>query len=159
VPSHVRSGPLKVKGWQDYFHGVNGNLTQFNAFMHNKNQLYVADLTPYQSALDRDAVPYMRRVSKYPSRGYMLAHLSLEVAGRIVELVGPYVCVSVLPVLLRLPPPSPHRLALRRCRRDAAHSTADRRTSTACGGSAFGRKRWRRSCHEFDGCRVTHQSK
>ena len=88
------SGPLRVDGWQEYFQTLNGNMTRFNAFMHNKNQLYVSDLGQFQRTLDGGGVPYMKRLSAYPMYGYMMAHIGVDVAGRVVELVGPAVTLD-----------------------------------------------------------------
>ena len=37
------SGPMKVEGWESYFKTLNANMTKFNSFMHNKQQLFVDD--------------------------------------------------------------------------------------------------------------------
>jgi len=79
--------------WVERFNALNGNLTQFNALMHNKAQLYTSDLAPYSTTLAAEGVPTMRRTSK-DSDGHPVAHLSFSVAGRIYELVGP---LSTLP--------------------------------------------------------------
>ena len=85
------SGSMKVEGWESYFKHLNANMTFFNAFMHNKNQLYVLRIGAIQAALDNASVPYYRRVSKYPHLGnYEIAHIGVDVAGRVVEIVGPY---------------------------------------------------------------------
>ena len=120
------SGPMGVEGWERYFEEQNGNLTHFNAFMHNKNQLcararartlrsrasahvflrappspparsrsYVDDLSTFQHALDEGGVPYFRRTSFFADDAddgdaTEAAHLGVQVAGRLVELVGPF---------------------------------------------------------------------
>ena len=33
------AGDMGVQGWEDYFVTLNGNLSTFNAFMHNANQV------------------------------------------------------------------------------------------------------------------------
>ena len=87
------SGPMKVEGWESYFKTLNANMTKFNSFMHNKQQLFVDDLSAYQKLLDESAVAYMRRIS-YDVAGVKIAHLSVEVAARVVELVGPFDSLS-----------------------------------------------------------------
>ena len=57
------AGEMRVDGWEDYWRALHGNLTRFNAFMHNKQHLWVADLGAVQRSLGYDRVPYFRRLS------------------------------------------------------------------------------------------------
>ena len=70
------AGSQLVGGWEDYFRTLHGNLTAFNAFMHNKWQLFVADLSHVQKLLDSDGVPYLRRLSSDPD-AVSYTHLTL----------------------------------------------------------------------------------
>ena len=68
---------------------LNGDMTSFNVWMHNKVVLFVPDLSFHQDALNEGGVAYMRRLSTLTGDGTTMAHLSVAVQGRVYELVGP----------------------------------------------------------------------
>ena len=68
----------------------------FNAFMHNKVQLYVDDLSGFAARLDADRVPHLKRKSTVArdaragaARDVEMGHLLIPIEGRAFELVGP----------------------------------------------------------------------
>ena len=77
--------------WYDYFKSLNGDhMNEFNAFMHNKIMMYVPSIAAHSEKLHRDGQDHlvMRRLS-VDTEGQTVAHLSLNVEGRMYELVGP----------------------------------------------------------------------
>ena len=89
-------GTAGMDAWVTYFEDLNsgeddGSL-DFNAFMHNKIQLYTADLdefdTKFRSANDGAGLPTLKRQS-VDSSGAAVAHLGIAISGRMFELVGP----------------------------------------------------------------------
>lgn len=81
-----------VSDWEEYFATLHGDMMNFNGFMHDKVQLYVEPLNVFVADLENGSIPFMKRSSLIDD-GYgvlvTLAHISVVVAGRIVELVGP----------------------------------------------------------------------
>ena len=65
----------------------------FNAFMHNKVQMYAPDVSGFEKALRRDEVATIRRSSEISVDGSdettQLAHLLIPMEGRGYEIVGP----------------------------------------------------------------------
>lgn len=76
--------------WVDYFEDLNGDLTDFNAFMHNKIQLFVQDLSVWEDRLDSAGQNQRKRLAT-DSEGVAVALLSFAVpgTGKMYELVGP----------------------------------------------------------------------
>ena len=67
---------------------------KYNAFMQNKVQFYVPDITLFAKALDSDAVPHLKRKSttdrtSTDSTKVAMAHLSVPLEGKTYEIVGP----------------------------------------------------------------------
>ena len=77
-----------VDHWVRAFEHMNGNLTSFNGFMHNKLQLYSPIIHQIASLVAANGVPTMHRQSR-DAEGMAVLHLSFQVAGRMFELVGP----------------------------------------------------------------------
>ena len=79
--------------WLAYFERLNGDMSEFNAFLHNKVQLFVGEIGPYLDALDKAQVPYMRRRSTMKNgtaaTDVLVAHCTVSIAGRAYELVSP----------------------------------------------------------------------
>mmetsp|Transcript_46249 Transcript_46249/g.93345 ORF Transcript_46249/g.93345 Transcript_46249/m.93345 type:complete len:556 (+) Transcript_46249:80-1747(+) len=76
--------------WNEYFDSVNGDMDYFNPFMHNKVMMYVPSLAAHEKKLKvgKQDRKLMRRLST-DSDGATVAHVSMNVQGRLYELVGP----------------------------------------------------------------------
>merc|ERR1711998_166343 len=71
----------------------------FTAYMHNKGQFYVPDLSLFAKALDADSVAHLKRKSTVAfsdtdSTKVELGHLSVPVEGKTYEIVGPLVTLA-----------------------------------------------------------------
>ena len=65
-----------------------------NAFMHNKVQFYVPNLSGYVKNLDKDSVAHLKRkstvaTSSTDSTPVVMAHLSIPIESKTYEIVGP----------------------------------------------------------------------
>lgn len=84
-----------VELWQDQFELLNGNMSTWNAFMHNKVQMFVSDMASMLQNLQKSnySVPIMyRRSTNYTGHASAkgeLAHVLFPIAGRIYELTAP----------------------------------------------------------------------
>ena len=74
-------GTKSVEWWVDYWQALHGNMQTFDAFMHNKVQLFTENLTAYAEPLLRDEIPMMVRRSK-DSDGADVLHVGVQV-GRL----------------------------------------------------------------------------
>lgn len=75
-----------VESWVSVMEGL--GMDSFNAFMHNKAQLYVPDLSPALAKLHTDGVDMVLRLSSSEGTDDV-AHVGIQLAGRMYELVGP----------------------------------------------------------------------
>ena len=75
--------------WVEYFDALNGDLSTFNAFMHNKIQLYATDLAPLIRRIKSRGLATMARLS-IDTEGFTVLHVGFAIAGRIYEIVGAY---------------------------------------------------------------------
>lgn len=82
-------GKLGNDWWVNYLEALNGDLSVFNAFMHNKAQFYVDDILSYEEKLTNEANVSLMKRSSVDSSGVEVAHLSFTIAGRVYELVAP----------------------------------------------------------------------
>lgn len=94
VESEILSNDDKpIERWQPYFEELNGDMSKFNAFMHNKISLFTTDLAKPLAQLERHGIKTLRRrgtrYSGLASPTGELGHLVFEIAGRAYELVGP----------------------------------------------------------------------
>lgn len=75
--------------WIDYLEALNGeSLSEFNAFMHNKIQLYSGNLAVFQERLATAGLPTMTRLSQ-DTQGFSVGHVAFAISGRMFEIVGP----------------------------------------------------------------------
>lgn len=88
-------GTQSVEWWVHYWRELHGDMQTFDAFMHNKVQLYTENLTAYAEPLMKDNIPMMVRRSK-DADGANVMHLGVQVQGVVFELVGP---TSSMPLL------------------------------------------------------------
>ncbi len=91
--SILSNDPQPIKMWQDYFEEINGDLSSFNAFMHNKVAMFHTNVSAPYAVLKQQKVPLMERKSSgYGGKASPtgeLAHVMFQVAGRIYEIAGP----------------------------------------------------------------------
>ncbi|KAJ8598596.1 hypothetical protein CTAYLR_001690 [Chrysophaeum taylorii] len=88
----LAADPRPIQQWQDYFEDLNGDLSSFNVFMHNKVTLFTTQLDEMKDKLDAMGKPLMLRRSSgyyYQGEDTSLGHVLFALAGRIYELVGP----------------------------------------------------------------------
>lgn len=83
--------------WVQYWQELHGNLTTFDAWMHNKVVLFTPDLAAFVGPLLRDNVPVLVR-SSMDKDGAAVGHVAVQVQGVLFELVGPQ---STLPSALQ----------------------------------------------------------
>ena len=96
----LSNDPRPIEEWQPRFEALNADMSKFNAFMHNKVQLFVPELGDgLLAALENSGAPLMFRVSK----GYTydaqpnddgstsadVAHVLFPIAGRVYEVAAP----------------------------------------------------------------------
>lgn len=74
--------------WYDYFENLNGDLSEFNVFQHNKVLMFVPQVQRHLYRMQKDGINLKRRLS-LDNDGVQVAHLDFQVEGRIYELVGP----------------------------------------------------------------------
>lgn len=94
VESDILSNDDKpIERWQPYFERLNGDMSKFNAFMHNKISLFTTDLTKPLAQLERAGIKTLRRrgtrYTGLASPTGEVGHLVFQIAGRAYELVGP----------------------------------------------------------------------
>uniref|UniRef100_A0A7S2AYI5 Uncharacterized protein n=1 Tax=Octactis speculum TaxID=3111310 RepID=A0A7S2AYI5_9STRA len=77
------TGGFTIDQWQTYFTELNGNMSEFNAFQHNKVTLFTTNLAVLQQKLESENEDYMARLS-----GDMYAHILIQINGRIYEVIG-----------------------------------------------------------------------
>jgi hypothetical protein len=81
-------GP-SIGNWSDYIESMNDN---YNAFMHNKVQMYVPDILPHFSKINGDGVTALYRLSTSSLGTHNdTAHILVNVpnSGHYYEIVGP----------------------------------------------------------------------
>lgn len=74
--------------WYQYFQELNGDMTKFNVHEHNKVVMYVPTVKGHIAKLNKDSVDFMKRIS-LDSTGMEVAHVGLNIEGRVYELVAP----------------------------------------------------------------------
>ena len=71
--------------WENYFKALNGDMSKWNAYMHNGLQLYVPNVGAIGSAMAAQGIAFMTRTS---GDNDDFKHIIYEVSGRIIELIG-----------------------------------------------------------------------
>lgn len=79
---------LGVDGWSDFMEASFGDMSAFTPFMHNKLQLFVADVDAKATQLEQGGYDVMKRLSAYGETGMYVAHVSVHVLGYVWEFVG-----------------------------------------------------------------------
>ncbi|KAH8057921.1 hypothetical protein JL722_6463 [Aureococcus anophagefferens] len=91
--SILSNDPQPIKYWQDYFEELNGDLSSWNAFMHNKVSMFTSNVTAPYLRMVENKIPLMLRTSDgYSGKASPtgeLAHVLFQVAGRMYEIAGP----------------------------------------------------------------------
>ena len=91
--SILSNDPQPIKYWQDYFEELNGDLTEWNAFMHNKVSMFTSNVTAPYLRMVENKIPLLLRTSDgYSGKASPtgeLAHVLFQVAGRMYEIAGP----------------------------------------------------------------------
>jgi hypothetical protein len=88
---------LSITDWADYIKSLGTD--EFNAFMHNKLQMYVPDLSDHYQKLTTDGISMITRASSSDGTGVLdTAHIGLYIpeAQNTYELVGPLSSLSWL---------------------------------------------------------------
>ena len=97
--SALSNDPHPIEEWQPRFEALNGNLSQWNAFMHNKVTMFLPDLMAPLRQLRNTSAPLMFRrgtgYSGHVSEVGELGHVLFPIAGRIYEMVGPITSTMV----------------------------------------------------------------
>mmetsp|Transcript_15240 Transcript_15240/g.13773 ORF Transcript_15240/g.13773 Transcript_15240/m.13773 type:complete len:491 (-) Transcript_15240:20-1492(-) len=81
---------LTINEWSEHIESL--GIDQFNDFMHNKQQLFVPDLSPHYNALVKDDISFTKRLSSsFGSSTLDIAHIGIQLADAqtIFEIVGP----------------------------------------------------------------------
>ena len=82
------TSPKGVDYWVGYMEAAHGDWTTFDAWMHSKLQLYATNLSRFVDPLREAGVARLERTSRDVD-GVRVAHVGFNVAGRVLELVGP----------------------------------------------------------------------
>lgn len=86
---HLNDLDGSVGRWIETFNSLNGNMTMFNGFMHNKVALYASSTVFAQidASLRNASVAALRRTS-LDTEGSRVMHIGFSIGGRIFEIVG-----------------------------------------------------------------------
>ncbi|KAJ8613813.1 hypothetical protein CTAYLR_004931 [Chrysophaeum taylorii] len=92
--SILSDDPAPIEDWQTYFETVNGGLSEFNAFMHNKISMFTTNLAgPLAILRQRDVSMLLRRSTGYTTGAASpvgeVAHVVFSISGRAYEFLAP----------------------------------------------------------------------